>query len=173
MASTSRSLDRHDGREVTENELSAIQHEGEQSKVNPIILGRTSEEHRLAAASKTEFDEIASAESGEVSKGKTRRARDLRSSDKSNNFLEDCTISPSPSCEDVNFVYRLPKQQRDQCAPLKSRGALPRIGGVAQHDLGSPECANRQGTKRKASSSSPGSGQLSYFARQTVGERDE
>jgi hypothetical protein len=77
-----------------------------------------------------------------------------------NNFLEDRTISPSPTDKDVDFVYRLPKQQRDQYAPLKSRGALPRIDGVAQHDLESPECTNRQGTKRKAPSSSPGSGQL-------------
>jgi hypothetical protein len=58
-------------------------------------------------------DEIASTESREASKGKTRRARDLLCSDKSNNSLEDC-------CEDMDFVRRLPKQQRDQYAPFKN-----------------------------------------------------
>jgi len=65
-------------------------------------------------------DEIASTESREASKGKTRRARDLLCSDKSNNSLEDCPIAPSQSCGDMDFVCRLPKQQRDQYAPFKS-----------------------------------------------------
>lgn len=113
MASTSHSLDYCDGHEVTGNELSAVQQEGEQNKVNITILGRTSEVCHLAAASKTGFDEIACTKSTEASKGKTHQARGLRSSDKSNNFLEDGTIAPSLSHGDMDFVYRLPKQQRD------------------------------------------------------------
>jgi len=149
VASTCQSPDRRDEHEVTGNELSAIQQEGEQSKVNTTISGRPSEEQHLTATSETDFDEITNAKSGEASKGKTRRAHNLRSSDKSNNFLGDCTIASSPSRADMDFIYRLPKQQRDQYAPLKSREVLPRVDGVARHDLESPECANRQGTKRK------------------------
>ena len=172
MASTCQSHDHRDEHEVTGNELSAIQQEDERSKVNTTISGRTSEEYHLATASKTDFDEIASAESREAPKGKTRRARDLRSSDKSNNFLGDCTIASSPSRADMDFVYRLPKQQRDQYASLKSRDVLPRIEGVARHDLESPECTNRQDTKRKAPSLLPGSGQLAKQARTSTVPQD-
>ena len=80
-ASTCHSLDRRGGREVTENELSAIQQESGRSKANSSVSGRTLEERRLATASKKDFDEIESTESKEASKGKTRRAHYLRSSD--------------------------------------------------------------------------------------------
>lgn len=55
-ASTNHTLDRRVGREVTENELSAIQQEDEQSTTNTTISGRKSEKHHLAAAFKTGFN---------------------------------------------------------------------------------------------------------------------
>jgi len=178
VAFTSRSLNRHDRHKVTGSELSVIQQGGERSKVNTTISGRASEEHHLAAASKMDYDEIASAEGGEASKGKTRRAQDLRSSEKSNISLDGRAIAASPSHGDMDYVYRLPQQQRDQYALLKSRDVLPSIEGVAGHDAESAECANQHGTKRKAPSSLPGRGQVakqvcsSIVPQHPVKERD-
>lgn len=112
VASTCHSFDRRDGREVMGNKLSTIQQESKRSKANTTASGRTLEERRLATAPKKDFNETASTKSREASK-------------------EDCTIASSQSRRDIDFVCRLPKQQRNQYAPLKSRDALPCIEGVA------------------------------------------
>lgn len=59
-----------------------------------------------------------------------------------------------------DYVCRLPKQQRDQYASLKRTDSSQGVESVARRDPGSPKEMNRQGTKRKAPSSSAAGGRL-------------